>query len=269
MPAARATSSVLVPSKPCLANSATATRSTSARRSSALIRTAGVITRYIVSDDSLPVKQICLSAVGLEQTAVGLGGLFVAVVGVAVVVAAVAVLPAGQRIAERQQPAGHSAFPRGGAQREGELQVSVAIEPRLRVRPAGSQRHVAPHREQVPEQYVDVAGAGIAHQSPFLVAVDVRAAPTGTNDVRIATDGVNQGRDGISGQHRRQVTPHVHRRGVSSQQRTARLPPSDRPTAPRSSSRQMPFLEPVTRELVQRVTRAIDVAEVEGLYDDI
>src|SRR3954447_7500520 len=118
MPAAGATSSVLVPSKPCLANSATATRSTSARRSSALIRTAGVITGYIVSDDSLPVKQIWLASVGVEETAVGLGRLFVPVVGLAVVVAAVAVLPARQRVAERDQPAGRSAFPRGGAQPE-------------------------------------------------------------------------------------------------------------------------------------------------------
>src|SRR3954454_11856061 len=118
MPAARATSSVLVPSKPCLANSATATRRTSARRSSALIRTAGVITRYIVSDDSLPVKQIRSTAVRLEQTAVGLGGLFVAVLGVAVVVAAVAVLPAGQRVAEREQPAGRSLRTSRGAQGE-------------------------------------------------------------------------------------------------------------------------------------------------------
>src|SRR4051812_31620883 len=124
MPAARATSSVLVPSNPCLANSATATRSTSARRSSAVIRTAGVITRTIVSDDSLPVKwlrcrrlrrlsrgpnpapllglqQVCFPAVGLEQAGVGLGGLLVAVAGVAVVVAAVAVLAAGQRIPQR------------------------------------------------------------------------------------------------------------------------------------------------------------------------
>src|SRR5207302_6279056 len=104
MPAARATSSVLVPSKPCLANSATATRSTSARRSSALIRTAGVITRYIVSDDSLPVKQICPAAVGLEEAGVGLGGLAVAVFGVGVVVAAVPVLPTGQRVAESDEP---------------------------------------------------------------------------------------------------------------------------------------------------------------------
>src|SRR5947208_10071683 len=120
MPAARATSSVLVPSKPCLANSATATRSTSARRSSALIRTAGVITRYIVSDDSLPVKQIWFSAVGVEKTAVGLGRLLVAVAGLAVVVAAVAVLPAGQRIPQRQQPAGRPLRTSRGAQRAGE-----------------------------------------------------------------------------------------------------------------------------------------------------
>src|SRR3954447_22697778 len=106
MPAARATSSVLVPSKPCLANSATAIRSTSARRSSAVIRTAGVITRYIVSDDSLPVKQVGSPPVGLEHAAVGLRGLLVAVVGVGVVLAAVPVLPARQLIAQSEQPAG-------------------------------------------------------------------------------------------------------------------------------------------------------------------
>src|SRR3954462_15193580 len=125
MPAARATSSVLVPSNPCLANSATATRSTSARRSSALIRTAGVITRHIVSDDSLPcqaaafpgalralvagprprslsrVEKLGPVAVGLQEAGVGLRGLFVPVVGVGVVVAAMAVLAAGQLVAER------------------------------------------------------------------------------------------------------------------------------------------------------------------------
>src|SRR4051794_41948716 len=95
MPAARATSSVLVPSKPCLANSATATRSTSARRSSALIRTAGVITRYIVSDDSLPVKQIRSAAEALEQAVLSLWRLAGAVGGGGVVVAAGPPPPAG------------------------------------------------------------------------------------------------------------------------------------------------------------------------------
>src|SRR5207248_2315863 len=53
MPAARATSSVEVPWKPVRANSWTATRSTSARRSCAVIRVAMVVTSQIVSDDSL------------------------------------------------------------------------------------------------------------------------------------------------------------------------------------------------------------------------
>src|SRR4051794_4429693 len=145
MPAERATSSVLVPSKPCLANSATATRSTSARRSSALIRTAGVITRYIVSDDSLPVKQIRSAAEALEQAVVGLGRLAVAVVGVGVVVAAVPLLPTGQYVAEGDQPSG-TAGARGFTQREGELEVGVAVDPRFRVRPAGGERDVPPHR---------------------------------------------------------------------------------------------------------------------------
>src|SRR4051812_34818277 len=158
MPAARATSSVLVPSNPCFANSATATRSTSARRSSALIRTAGVITRHIVSDDSLPcqaaaflarfarlsrgpnpaplsrVEELGSVAVGLQEAGVGLRGLFVAVVGVGVVVAAMAVLAAGQPVTERHQAAGEIALARRRAQRERKLQVGVAVEARLRVR---------------------------------------------------------------------------------------------------------------------------------------
>src|SRR4051812_27280101 len=129
MPAERATSSVLVPSNPCLANSATATRSTSARRSSALIRTAGVITRPIVSDDSLPVKEICSAAVGLEEAVVGLGRLAVAVVGVGVVVAAVPVLPTRQRVAESDEPTCGDRGTRGCTPREGETQGGRAGEP--------------------------------------------------------------------------------------------------------------------------------------------
>src|SRR3954454_495441 len=244
MPAERATSSVLVPSKPCLANSATATRSTSPRRSSALIRTAGVITRYIVSDDSLPVKQIRSAAEALEQAVVGVGRLAVAVVGVGVVVAAVPLLPTGQYVAESDQPSGTAGGARGFTQREGELEVGVAVESRLRVRPAGGERDVPPHREEIAEQHVDVTRPGVTHRAPLVVDVDIGTAPAGTDDIGVAGDRVEQRRHGVTGQNRREVAPHVDLRDVRTEQRRASLPPADAAAAPGRRRVDVPHLEP-------------------------
>src|SRR3954468_11281503 len=69
------------------------------------------------------------------------------------------------------------------AQREGELDVGVAVVAGLRVRPAGGQRGRAARREQVAEDRVDVAGGGLADGAPFVVDVDEDAAPTRADDV--------------------------------------------------------------------------------------
>src|SRR3954452_4920278 len=155
MPAARATSSVEVPWKPVLAKAPTATRSTSARRSVAVMRVAGDIMATIVSDDSLTCQarreEVGAAAEALQETGVGLGRLRVPVRRVAVVVAVVAGLP-DRELARRDDEAADSAAGPGGLpQREAELHVGVAIEPRLAVRACGCQRHRPAHGEQVAE----------------------------------------------------------------------------------------------------------------------
>src|SRR4051794_29569902 len=191
MPAARATSSVEVPWNPVLANCATATRSTSARRSSAVIRVAGAIMSTMVSDDSLTVKpaaEVGAAAEALEEPVVGARRLLVAQVRVGVVVAAMAVLPAGHVGVGYDEATGAAALARRLAEREGELEVGVAVDPRLRMRPSGGDGIGAPHGEQVAEQRVDVTRACVGKRAPLVGDGDVDAAPAGRHDVVVGLD---------------------------------------------------------------------------------